>query len=212
MLSGFALPAIAGLGIVRLSSPISAQAGERSGDRDDQAAGGCPPSFSEGTHETVLTEEAAEALADAGITFAPAAASTAVAAAPRPSTQLKLSVGSAALDLLTGVVSFDGGFTLSGKGRNQEVSFTAFTSQLAERVSTGWMSVNGEDGRRIPVLTYDLSKSTIKIEATSLTLESYDMLLAPQAISALKGVFPKFPLTSGKPFAKGSAQGTFLRS
>lgn len=208
VLSGFALPAVAGLGLARLpGGPAEQQLPE------PPAPAPGLPTFTSATHDTVLTEATAEALAGHGLDFSPAPGSTEVLDAVRPSTRLVLSVGMAALDLLTGVVHFDGGFTLTGEAGpevSRRLTFASFSSQLADGVATAWLWRDGEPGDRIEALTYDLSGSSIEIDGTTLTLGSHPLFLTDQAVAAIQEVFPGAPVSTADPFADGTATGEFI--
>lgn len=213
VLSGFALPAVAGLGLAGLSEQrLPGPGGHRV---PEQAPAPGLPTFTTATHDTVLTEATAAALAGNGLRFSPAPGSTEVPAAAQPSTRLALSVGSAALDLLTGVVHFDGGFTLASgaeQAGDPRLTFGSFSSQLADGVATAWLWRDGQPGDRIEALTYDLSTSSIEIDGSTLTLGSYQLFLTDQAVAAIQEVFPDAPVGTSEQFADGSATGTFIPS
>lgn len=216
VLSGFALPAIAGLGLSASPALASPRQVPGPGLPDPGLPDpGIPdvglPTFTEATHDTVLTQATADALAGRGIRFLPAPGSTAVEGAAQPSTQVPLSVGTAALDLLTGAVAFDGGFALADAAEGgRELMFGSFTSQLADSVASSWLWVDGEPGDRIPALSYDMLTSTIELDGTNLRLRDYDLFLTPEAVEAIQAVFPDAPVTTEEPFATGSALGTFV--
>lgn len=214
VLSGFALPAVAGLGLVGLTENRPPGPAEPRGHRvPEQPALPGLPTFTSATHDTVLTDDTAAALAGHGLRFSPAPGSTEVPDAAQPSTRLALSVGSAALDLLTGAVHFDGGFTLSDAADPEggpQLTFASFSSQLAQGMATAWLWRNGEPGDRIEAMTYDLSTSSIEIDGTTLTLGSYLLFLTDQAVAAIQDVFPGAPVDTLEPFADGSASGTFV--
>lgn len=213
VLSGLALPAAAGLGLV--ASPAFGDPGQPDQIPDPGVPDLSLPTFSAATHDTVLTEATAAALAEQEISFSPAPGSTEVPDAERPSTRLTMSVGTGSLDLLSGAVHFDGGFTFSKAAMAEQdgaerLSLGAFSSQLAEGVATAQIWHNGVFVDRIPAVTYDLTNSTIEIDGSALTLGSYPIFLTDEAVAAIQAVFPEAPLSSAEQFADGSAVGTFV--
>lgn len=201
LLSGLALPLVAGVGLTQLPEPP-----------DPGQPGPGPVTLTEATADWVLTEPAAGTLAEQGVGFAPAAGSTEVPDAPRPSTQLALSVGSVGLDLLSGVVHFDGGFTLTGESTPEQggsLEFSSIASNLADGVASAWVAANDEPGERIDALTYDLTSSTIEVDGTTITLTEVELFLTDEAVAAILEVVPDVLVTTTEPFIDVAAVGTF---
>lgn len=164
------------------------------------------PALTEATHDAVITEATAAALETVGITYSPVVPGMDVPEAPRPSVRLKLSVGSAALDLLTGTVHFDGGFKLTNDAAPERVVvFRSFASQLAEGKTCALVEVDGEVRERMPAFTFDLTQAAIEVNAPNLTLGQYPLTLTEEALAVIQEVFPDAALSTTEPFAEGTA-------